>query len=610
MNNRIESFDLSDVSLNDSEMKKARDRVLSFIKKMEPDRVLCAFRRNAGVSDLGATPYGGWENSLIGGHDLGHYFSAAAMAVASLHDKELEENLKYIVSSLREVQRYYGNGFLSAATCEKDCRAEEQFDIEEGKKTGKTWVPWYALHKVLQGVLDIYIYTDNKEALEVAKDLGKWVCRRALSWNETIRNRILKTEYGGMNDVLYQLYFITKDEEFKKAAEVFCDETLYAHLSYDEDALNGVHANTTIPKYIGAMHNEGYLDVTKDFYWRVVNTQTYPTGAVGDMEHFRRDGLLDGARSQCNGESCCTYNMMKLSTKLFKKTEDESYLDYYEKAVFNAKMGSVNEKGGTTYFNPMGTGFFKYFGTSDPADNLFWCCTGTGMEDFMKLQDSIYFHKDAHLFITQYISSTLNWKKKNVKVTIKADLKTSDKVEIIFLSKEKQRVLVSLRKPTWSSVFLVDGKEKRDVYVDLEPGKKAVLEVTLEKRLQTLTLPDCDEVLGFSYGPFVLAAKLPTEDILEVTEAGIDVYAPKWKMIAPGGVKPDIEYAKTFRAILKEEYLSLPKATTLDRVKKDPSLVLKKKTHKNQIEYQFGDYSFVPYDEIKNERYGIYWYFQ
>nr|MCR4673782.1 glycoside hydrolase family 127 protein [Lachnospiraceae bacterium] len=465
MENLIESFRLNDVTLNDSEMKKARAGVLSFIKKMEPDRVLCVFRRNAGVSDLGAEPYGGWEHSLIGGHALGHYFSAAAMAVAAFQDKELEKDLNYIVTSLREVQRYYGNGFLSAATCEDGHRAEEQFDIEEGKKTGKTWVPWYALHKVLQGVLDIYLYTGNKEAFEISKDLGKWVCRRSLSWSPEIRQRILNTEYGGMNDVLFQLYELTKDEDYLKSAKVFCDEPLYQHLSYDENALCGVHANTTIPKYLGALHFSENVEVCKAFYHRVIFHQTYPTGAIGDMEHFRNDSMLDAARSQCNGESCCTYNMMKMSKNLFCMTEDEDYLDYYEKAIFNAKMGSVNHNGATTYFNPMATGFFKFFGEEEPEDNLFWCCTGTGMEDFMKLTDGIYFHKDNHLYITQYISSSLNWKEQGIKVSLKANLKNSDEVVVCLVAREDKEIVLHFRKPKWSDTFLINGSKENEISI-------------------------------------------------------------------------------------------------------------------------------------------------
>lgn len=609
MTDKLFPFDLKDVTLTDVSMKQGQQLVLEFIKKMEPDRILCPFRRNAGVSDLGYEPYGGWENSLIGGHALGHYFSAAAMAVNCFGDKVLEERLEYIVSSLREVQRYYGNGFLSGATCEEKERAEELFDIEEGKKTGATWVPWYALHKVLQGILDIYIYTENATALEVATDLGKWVCRRTFSWSDDLRNRILATEYGGINDTLYQLYEITKDDDFARAYAIFCDEKLYQILSSKEETLAGIHANTTIPKFIGALHEKKYFEMVKNFYWRVVNHQTYPTGAVGDMEHFIKEDALEASRSQCNGESCCTYNMMKLSQKLFCATKEFDYLDYYERAILNARMGSVNALGGTTYFNPMGTGFFKYFGSHEPKDNLFWCCTGTGMEDFMKLGDGIYFHNDNHLYVTQYFASTLNWGEKNIKVTMKADLKNSDEAVLSLVSKKNQEISLSFRRPKWSGEFLVNGEEKTEFSVKLRSGEKLNFKISLKKELQTLTLLDCSDVFGFAYGPFVLAAKLPTEKKKEIREAGIDVYAPKWKYIFSGGVKPDIEYAKTFRAVLKEEYLTLPDDIKKEDVAGNPSAILKNHCTGKKIEFSFGELDFVPYDEIKEERYGIYWYF-
>ncbi len=110
MNNR-EMFDSSSVQLQDPQFAAGQEAVLSFIRKMNPGRVLAAFRRNAGLPDGGASPYGGWENALIGGHALGHWFSAAAMAVRAFGDEELREELIYIVRELRKCQAAVGNGF-------------------------------------------------------------------------------------------------------------------------------------------------------------------------------------------------------------------------------------------------------------------------------------------------------------------------------------------------------------------------------------------------------------------------------------------------------------------------------------------------------------------
>ena len=375
MNNRKE-FDLSLVQLRDPQFAAGQEAVLSFIRKMNPGRVLAAFRRNAGLPDGGASPYGGWENALIGGHALGHWFSAAAMAVRAFGDEELREELQYIVRELRKCQAAVGNGFLSAASPAHPEYPEIQFDIEEGKAAGKTWVPWYALHKVLAGLIDVFIFTGDTEALCAAEALGDWVFERTSGWDEIVHKRILATEYGGMNDALYVLYGLTGKEAYRKAAEAFDDPALYRHLTEDEDALDHVHANATIPKFIGALrraevlpeaeHAEEYAAYAKAFFRRVVENQMYATGGIGDMEHFRKDKRLDHARTQCNAESCCVYNMMKLAGMLFERTGERYYADYIERAMLNARSGRCIPRAGRRILIRWGPAFSRSSGTEIP----------------------------------------------------------------------------------------------------------------------------------------------------------------------------------------------------------------------------------------------------
>ena len=108
-------------------------------------------------------------------------------------------------------------------------------------------------------------------------------------------------------------------------------------------------------------------------------------------------------------------------------TGNVKYADYYETTLRNAIMGAINTENGTTsYFTPMATGYFKFFGQEDPAKNMFWCCTGTGMENYTKLGDSIYFHNDNSVIVNQYVASNLNWKEKGFTLTQKSDVTRSD----------------------------------------------------------------------------------------------------------------------------------------------------------------------------------------
>ena len=326
---------LQKVHLTDPLWIEAMNKNFTFLSEMDDERVLSGFRKTAGIPSE-KEPYGFWENSLIAGHAVGHYFSALAMAIAVLSESEegsdLLSEFKHkadtVVTGLRECQKALGNGFLSAATIQDPDNVEIQFDALEGKAEAQTWVPWYALHKVLQGLIDLWKYSHTQGAKEGALDLADWVTARVGKWDEPTRKKVLSVEYGGMNDSLYQLWKLLKEEDsgkaetYKEAAGKFDEPELYKELLGFKNRLRGVHANATIPKFTGYL--QGYEDPSDDkvllarrFWDLVISFHTYATGGIGDMEHFFGDGLLDSSRTQCNAESCCCYNMMKLTQMLF-----------------------------------------------------------------------------------------------------------------------------------------------------------------------------------------------------------------------------------------------------------------------------------------------------
>jgi DUF1680 family protein len=305
-----------------------------------------------------------------------------------------------------------GRGFLSAAKILDADRPEIQFDALEGKAKVETWVPWYALHKVLQGVMDLWTVGDIEGAKDVTLALGDWVCNRALSWDDETRKQVLSVEYGGMNDSLYQLYALTKEEKYYRAAKVFDEPELYHSLMGMKNRFKGVHANATIPKIIGYLEGRGMgqdaepeerMEVAKRFWELVVGGHMYATGGIGDMEHFFADGMLDASRTQCNAESCCVYNMLKLSDMLYDLTKESKYIEYAERALWNARLGSMGPEGGYTYFNPMATGYYRLYASGNPNENPFWCCVGTGLEDFVTFPNRIFYKTQEGISILQWI---------------------------------------------------------------------------------------------------------------------------------------------------------------------------------------------------------------
>ncbi len=516
---------MNSVTLLDSYEQNAFEKEVEYLKSLDADKLLRGFCDIAGI-EWKAEKYGGWETSAIQGHTLGHYLTAVAQAYSYSNDEELKKITDYIISVLAQCQDE--SGYLAAIP------ESHYVQIENGNTSG-TWVPWYSLHKILAGLIDVYTFTDNKQALMVASNLGDWVYSRTSRWSPEIQKTVLNVEYGGMNDCLYSLYKYTENENHLSAAHSFDEMTLFEPLYNGNDILNGKHANTTIPKIIGALnrytvtHEDYYLQVAVNFWEIVVENHTYITGGNSEWEHFGEPNVLDAERTNCNCETCNTYNMLKLSRELFKITGDVKYADYYENTFINAILSSQNpESGMTTYFQPMATGFFKVY--SSPTDH-FWCCTGSGMENFSKLADSIYFHNKDMLVVNRYTSSTVEWAEKGLKITQKASLPN-----ITFTVNGANHAEVVLRVPDWCAAkptvkingTKVNVKIKNQfITLDRNWQNGDVIEYNIPMQITYHSLPDNENTIAFKYGPWVLSANMGNND-MSTSTTGVNVTVPLW----------------------------------------------------------------------------------
>ena len=644
MNNSLTPVRLDFCRVTDNYFDEALHLQVKNMLSLDPDRLLAGFRETAGViakmtknnKDAfmkNKERYGGgWENGLIGGHILGHYIKALAQAQINpgldlKEKKAVKDRLNYMIDALVDCQEKTDNtkyaGYLFGATLPTQEYIENptlQFDyVEQGLQDPfkQAWVPWYTMHKILSGLNAVYFFTKNEKALKLANKLGLWIANRCESWNEEVHKTVLSIEYGGMNDCLYELYRINKNlksensnlccqefERFKTAAHSFDEIELFEKISSNEpNALNDIHANTTIPKFIGALaryevdsSEQKYLEYAKAFFDMVISKHTYVTGGNSENEHFGMDNILDNERTNTNNETCNTYNMIRLARRLFAVTGDEKYLDYCQQTLINAIMASQNHRTGfTTYFQPMGTGFHKVFNT---LDGNFWCCTGTGYENFTKLQEGIYFKGDGKLVVALYISSIYN--EEGITLTQSCDFTKSDEVKIRIDSEYKSiKDDLYLRIPRW-----IKGKPKiRIGYSTIEPNEKDGFyiiskelipvggEITINwpMGLSCHNLADGKNTYAFCYGPYVLSARLGSKN-MDTKEHGIAVVVPSKKCIDSDDII--ITGEKTVEAfienidkyLIKEQNKMEFKLTGTDRE-------LTFTTHYNQY----------------TENYGIYW---
>lgn len=610
----LKEYELSQVLLADDYCQNALIKDVAYLKSIDPDRLLAGFYENAGLSPK-KMRYAGWENMLIGGHTMGHYLTAAAQGYANPgtapEDKEaLLDLIKKMVDGLYECQLHSQGkpGFVFAGAIIDGANVEKQFDnVEEGKTNiiTEAWVPWYTMHKILDGLVNTYILTGYETALKVAEGIGDWSYNRASSWSEDTHRTVLSIEYGGMNDALYKLYKLTGKKEHLEAAHAFDEDELFKKVAGgDKNVLNNRHANTTIPKFLGALNRymtlgeeaKEYLEYVKAFWDMVVTRHTYVTGGNSEWEHFGEDYVLDAERTNCNNETCNTYNMLKMSRDLFRITGDKKYADYYENTWINAILSSQNpENGMTMYFQPMATGYYKVYGK--PFDK-FWCCTGTGMENFTKLSDSIYFTDDKEITVNLYVSSTLCDEAKELTLIQETNIPMEDTSLFTIKCDRQRRARLKFRVPDWASSYTCRAIGSDDSFMAGEDGYITVdrtfengdqIEISFAMKVVAKGLPDCGNVFAFKYGPVLLSANLGTENMIDGT-TGVDVTIPTNK-------------------IAGNEYLTVQKGSVSDFIADiDSYMVRQEGTLNFTLTGTDRELVFAPHYKKTRERYGIYWY--
>ncbi len=660
---RIQTIDISKVTLLDEYYVNASTVEVDYLLSLKADRLLAGFRETAGLP-MKAPRYGGWENMLIGGHTLGHYLTAVAQAYASAttpkEDKaELLSVLSYIMEELKACQDALGNGFIFGATIPNKDNLYEQFDMIEAGKCDiikEAWVPWYTMHKIIAGLVSVASLAGDEAAkvsalaLSIVSDLSDWCYARTQTWDEKVHRTVLNIEYGGMNDCLFDVFALTGKEEHKKAALMFEDAQLYDRVKNGkagENVLTNVHANTTIPKFIGVMKHylvlggEEYLAWAAAFFNMVNENHTYMTGGNSQWEHFRVDGALNADRTSCNCETCNAYNMLKLVDMLYRVTGDLKYADWYENTFINSVLSSQNPGSGmTTYFQPMATGCFKTFSNEF---NKFWCCTGSGMENFTKLATGMYYAYEGALIVNRYVSSRVEFD--GTKLLVEAGLAGAKKKacdgsvlndgEVMLTIENACDKAIVLRIPGWCAapsvkapghtvkmvksagelsenselrygvtevvnddarVMLTDGDAYAVIEGPFAAGEKILLGIPA--RVTAFCLPDSKATNGFKYGPYVLAALLGSKDMV-TTMTGVAVTITE-KAIIEDSYVPSESDAVQVTSGDTEEFLA-----HIDKY------MIREDSENLRFRLQGTDSNlvFVPHFSQFNNRFGLYFTF-
>lgn len=513
---KVEPFSMTEVRLLPGFWKDTMELNRSYLYSLPNERLAHNFRVTAGIpSD--ADPLGGWEapDCELRGHYVGHYLSACALLHAGTGDKPILVKSNELVGMLAECQAK--DGYLGAypATFYDKLRAHQ-----------KVWAPFYTYHKIMAGLVDMYEHTGNRQALEMATKMADWASTYANSFSADDWQHVLQVEHGGMNEVSFNLYAITGNTKYRDLAYRFEHKRIFDPLANNEDKLAGNHANTNIPKVIGAARgyeltgDARYETISQNFYRIVTEHHAYCTGGTSNGEMWHEADAIAAQLGPAAEECCCSYNMMKLSRLLYGQDPDPKYFDYYERLLYNVRYGTQDRNGMLMYYVPLQPGMYKTFGT--PFD-AFWCCTGTGSEEYAKLNDSIYFHDNDAVYVNLFIPSKLDWKERGLKLQQTSKFPDEERITFTIENAPSKQTALKIRVPYWatSGVAVAINGETQQVtaapssYMSLNHDWKSgdVITLDLPLQLHINTTPDDKQVQAAMYGPLVLAVLLGTEGL-------------------------------------------------------------------------------------------------
>jgi DUF1680 family protein len=517
---------LSSVRVTGGPLKHAQDLNAEYLLKLESDRMMAYYRKRAGLQPK-AEGYSGWDGDgrNLTGHIAGHYLSGVSLMFAATGDPRFKQRADYLVNEMKEVQDKNGDGYLGAV----DGLREKFAEVAKGNIKSSffdlngLWSPWYTLHKTFAGLRDAYRFTGNRTALELEI--------RFAGWAETIMSKLtpeqtqqmLNTEFGGMNEVLADLYADTGDKRWLTLSHRFDHNAFLDPLKRREDKLAGQHGNTQVPKMLGVLMQYNYTGdqsegTAAEFFWdAVVNDHTYATGGHGKDEYFGPpDQLAERVDGRTN-ETCNVYNMLKMTRRLFAIHPDIKYAEFEERALFNHILASMDpEDGRTCYMVPIGRGVRHEY---QDMFHSFTCCVGSGMESHALHGDGIYYESGDRLWINLYVPSTANWN--DTTVTMSTTFPEDDAASLKLTLPHPKSFTLALRRPSWAGdgfAVKVNGKNLTTLprpgsYVELKRTWKTgdSISLVLPKTLHIEGLPDNNRRAALLWGPLVLAADLGPE---------------------------------------------------------------------------------------------------
>ncbi len=643
-------FELREVKLTDgSPFADAMHRNSRYLLEYDAERLLTPFVVQAGLCNTGdkESPYYQWQERHpaflnwgdasfdLSGHVAGHYLSALALAMAAETDaalcEQLQQRLERMLQVMDDCQQVFDTnttgmkGFLGGQPIRDSWEGLYGGNVSAFTKRGG-WVPLYCQHKVLAGLRDAYLYAGSERAKEMFRKMADWSVELVSKLSDSQMATVLNIEHGGVNESLADAYQLFGDSKYLEAAKKYSHQTMVSGMqTLNKTFLNGKHANTQVPKYIGFERvaeldasATRYMTATRNFWDDVAQNRTTCIGGNSVNEHFlsveacnRYIDYLDGP------ESCNTNNMLKLSEMMSDYTGDAKYADFYEYATWNHILSTQDPTtGGYVYFTTLRPQGYRIY---SQVNQGMWCCVGTGMENHSKYGHFIYTHDgQSKLYVNLFTASELNDETFALRQETNFPYSPTTKLTI----QREGEYTLCVRHPAWTTAeysIAVNGA-KQDInvqtgkasYVEINRKWVAgdVVEVQLPMALRFVECPNYTDYIAFQYGPILLAGQTTAASEAEVEGTGLQYealqneYAGAGRMDhAPGSMAKSISLTKS-PMLIGERQEVLGRITMVDAEK----LLFRIDASRPDVQsYKWNSLPLKPFYTIHHARYMAYW---
>jgi hypothetical protein len=634
-------FELEQVTLLDGPFKTAMEKNIELLMQYDVDRLLTPYVRQAGLASTtdSSNKYYQWltkhpnfsnwggSNFDLSGHVGGHYLTAISLAYAACHDEamkaQLKERVDYMVSVMKDCQNAYDNntkglyGFIGGQPINSDWTT---------LYTGSTsairnhwgWVPFYCQHKILAGLRDAYLYGNSEVAREVFRKLADWSANVIAKVPDNDFEDFLNCEHGGMNETLLDAYQLFGEQKYLTAAKKYTHKQMLNGMqTLSTTFLDGKHANTQVPKYIGMerIYEQDatattYKKAAENFWTDVAQNRTVCIGGNSVGEHFLSVANSNRYIDQLDGpESCNTNNMLKLSEMMGDRTGDAKYADFYEYAMWNHILSTQDPAtGGYVYFTTLRPQGYRIYST---VNSSMWCCVGTGMENHSKYGHFIYTHDgEKTLYVNLFAPSRL----------LSDDFIVTQETQFPFEAKTTLTIgkagtyAIAVRHPAWVGKDFQVSVNGAAVNVAVTQGKASYvtvnrtwavgdkIEVNLPMELKVMECPNYSDFVAFRYGPVLLAANTTNGSEQLQNEYGFDGRMDH----APGS-------RASSKNLLSSPLLIGERADVLKRIETQDlsKLTFTIDASREGVEtYKWTTLTLQPFYQIHHDRYMCYWYQQ